>query len=354
MKKAINTKIPETLLENLDNYAKEFGYTRTYLVKEALNFYLNILSQSNSSSVRNLGSFALGNNGSDEKLSVFQLQLLVEEKAKNNDNNKEKRIEFIQKINRIKQLEIEYHLLKFEIKNFFSRLEYADLITPSKNFPKNPPNLEWKEIKGTFSFQEAQKKANEVGNGWRLPTFKELWYSVDRYVAKKDETKFWTDLEYTDFDNNKDKARYIQKDGYDNIIKKVEKIHLKLVRGESFYENIEFIREGDFVIDKNNSLMWFDKTHGKMGLDEAMQYADKCSEGGYHNWRIPTIEELFSITDQTQDRFNQIFKAIANEPHLSKTPTIVYHPGQWIVRYGSGNSSRSGAIHYFVCVRDLN
>ena len=45
MKKAINLRIEESLLEELDIYAKELDRTRTYLIEKAVGNYFDTLDE---------------------------------------------------------------------------------------------------------------------------------------------------------------------------------------------------------------------------------------------------------------------------------------------------------------------
>ena len=45
MKKAINIRMDETLLEELDNYAHELERSRTYLIEKAVNTYFDTLDE---------------------------------------------------------------------------------------------------------------------------------------------------------------------------------------------------------------------------------------------------------------------------------------------------------------------
>jgi len=45
MKKAINIRLDETLLVNLDNYAKELERTRTYIIEKAVGKYFDTLDE---------------------------------------------------------------------------------------------------------------------------------------------------------------------------------------------------------------------------------------------------------------------------------------------------------------------
>ena len=45
MKKAINIRFNENLLNELDNYAKELERSRTYLIEKAVNAYFDTLDE---------------------------------------------------------------------------------------------------------------------------------------------------------------------------------------------------------------------------------------------------------------------------------------------------------------------
>jgi predicted transcriptional regulator len=45
MKKAINIRLDETLLSDLDNYAQELDRTRTYIIEKAVSSYFDTLDE---------------------------------------------------------------------------------------------------------------------------------------------------------------------------------------------------------------------------------------------------------------------------------------------------------------------
>ncbi len=45
MKKAINIRLNETLLAELDNYAEELERSRTYLIEKAVGAYFDVLDE---------------------------------------------------------------------------------------------------------------------------------------------------------------------------------------------------------------------------------------------------------------------------------------------------------------------
>lgn len=45
MKKAINIRMDETLINEIDNYAKELDRTRTYIIEKAVGSYFDTLDE---------------------------------------------------------------------------------------------------------------------------------------------------------------------------------------------------------------------------------------------------------------------------------------------------------------------
>jgi len=45
MKKAINIRMDETLIHEIDNYAKELDRTRTYIIEKAVGSYFDTLDE---------------------------------------------------------------------------------------------------------------------------------------------------------------------------------------------------------------------------------------------------------------------------------------------------------------------
>jgi len=60
----------------------------------------------------------------------------------------------------------------------------------------------------------------------------------------------------------------------------------------SYYDN------GDGTItDLNTGLIWIKERGTKTTWDSAFINAENCSTGGFNDWRVPTIKELFSLID---------------------------------------------------------
>jgi len=53
------------------------------------------------------------------------------------------------------------------------------------------------------------------------------------------------------------------------------------------------------IADLNTGLMWVKARGSKVTWDEAIAGAKKCKTGGYSDWRMPTIKELYSLINFT-------------------------------------------------------
>lgn len=78
-----------------------------------------------------------------------------------------------------------------------------------------------------------------------------------------------------------------------------KKFYAYFVRGNSDYGKNDFVETEDgTIVDKATGLMWMKDDSGKgMTWQEALEYAENYSYGGYDDWRLPSVKELQSIVD---------------------------------------------------------
>jgi len=75
-----------------------------------------------------------------------------------------------------------------------------------------------------------------------------------------------------------------------------------LMIGVSVLLFADFTRNGDIVTDTTMNLQWQDNNDAQTVLKtwiEAINYCENLTLGGYSDWRLPNINELKTIADET-------------------------------------------------------
>lgn len=123
-------------------------------------------------------------------------------------------------------------------------------------------------------------------------------------------------------------------------------------------------KSGDYVIDDTHKLMWQDSKYNTKIIvtqPHAEEYCEKLSQNGFHDWRLPTVEEYTYIIDKTRVKeelmINKAFKHVVKDDYWASDRTWIRNFG----RYGYYVFLKSGAIYYqnrsypkYVrCVRNL-
>ena len=120
------------------------------------------------------------------------------------------------------------------------------------------------------------------------------------------------------------------------------------------------------VKDDIYKLMWQDGdlSPHEMTHDEAVHYCENLNSAGFNDWRLPTIKELLSITDDTRFELaiNKAFKNVAYETtdhrgerwYWSQTKSAGASSSVWVVNSNDGFVGwRDVSSRRFVrCVRD--
>jgi hypothetical protein len=205
---------------------------------------------------------------------------------------------------------------------------------------------------------------------WRLPTSKELWYLGDR--SKSDPalngefrnsgtTSYWSSqkVNYSGYGENNWGTRF--SDGADIWEKRTENHLTRCVRGVSHYEDIQFQRDSSRAVvkDMTNGLEWQDGGETvRRNWSGAKEYCRDLNFGGKSDWRLPTVEELYSITDQRKSSspfVSREFQNMESNWFWSKTDCNKYSSASLVVdfSYGSGSWTHRSDYRSVVCVRDL-
>ena len=106
-------------------------------------------------------------------------------------------------------------------------------------------------------------------------------------------------------------------------------------------------------LDTKTGLMWQGETQEEMTWDDAMEYAEDLSEGGYDDWRLPTIEELTTLIDYTQTLPATNIPNIRSSYYWSSTTSASSTSNAWGVYfyYGNVNGYVKSDSLYVRCVR---
>ncbi len=120
------------------------------------------------------------------------------------------------------------------------------------------------------------------------------------------------------------------------------RVILLILIGLSSLSFAEFNREGDIVTDSISLLQWQDDDIGStMEWQEAIDYCENTlTLGGYNDWRLPNINELKSIVDQSKYNpavVNGFINTISSDYYWSSTSIKKHSDGAFIVDFNNGD-----------------
>ena len=114
------------------------------------------------------------------------------------------------------------------------------------------------------------------------------------------------------------------------------------------------------VIDNATNLMWQDNnmtigSANKKTWADAITYCDTLIHNGKSDWRLPSIEELVSITDKSRynPAINSAFQNVVTSYYWSSTTDASGTSYAWVVNFNSGYDDGDGKTNtnYVRCVR---
>jgi len=109
------------------------------------------------------------------------------------------------------------------------------------------------------------------------------------------------------------------------------------------------------VTDDKTGLQWQDNEVKEMNWQDAIEYCEKLELGGYADWRLPNINELGSIADDTKSNpsIDSVFRSTKSDIYWSSTTYVYSSQNAWIIRFTKGSYNGAGKMdHYYVrCVR---
>jgi len=232
----------------------------------------------------------------------------------------------------------------------------------------NVTGLTWQQNMGSkLSFEEALKKVNSVKLGgfsdWRIPTIKELYSLIEFSGSVKGDkalypfidtnyfnqpignksagereidAQTWSSTEYvaktmksddTVFGVNFVDGRIKGYPKYNPRTQEPNKMYFRFVRGNTDYGKNDFVdKSNGTILDTATGLTW-QKADSNKGLNwqQALQYAEQSTLGGYNDWRLPNAKELQSIVDYTRSPATSDSAAI--DP-IFETSSIINEAGE--------------------------
>jgi Protein of unknown function (DUF1566) len=114
----------------------------------------------------------------------------------------------------------------------------------------------------------------------------------------------------------------------------------------------------ELVIDKTNNLMWQDDITAKSvkgNWNEAIAYCSNLHLHGYSDWRVPIMDDLFSVRDESRTpAINLLFKNVQSEHYWSGSDVYQGKYG-WSMNFQDGDDSTDpkSSLFYIRCVRTL-
>jgi hypothetical protein len=140
---------------------------------------------------------------------------------------------------------------------------------------------------------------------------------------------------------------------YEIIIDKTLKVKVK-------YTYPKLIRDDtkQIVYDPSSHLYWQDNSEAKSvekDWQDAKQYCQNLSFGGYSDWHLPSIKELESIVDYSRDpnAYKKGFKNFASSNYWSSSDYVSNSSLAWFVvfEYGGSDYSNKTYKYYVRCAR---
>jgi RHS repeat-associated protein len=196
------------------------------------------------------------------------------------------------------------------------------------------------------------------GTGWRLPTAKEVGYTLEKSGGNIGPAIY-----------SVSRARGLWHTSAANPESALKPV--MCVRGESIDErytrNLKRDAAKQVVVDNDNGLMWQDAPENastKLDWASSIQHCEASTFAGFSDWRLPNINELLYVlpnsvfAHQTELVFPPgeywDYEASFRQPYWSSTTNFRDDEQAWAIESASFNSERfSKTDQYYVrCVRD--
>jgi len=119
-----------------------------------------------------------------------------------------------------------------------------------------------------------------------------------------------------------------------------------------------YVIEGDVVTDTTSQLMWMRSDDGvTRDWKDALAYCEGLEYGGYSDWRLPDIKELYTLVNlgYTAPPIDTSVFSCETGRYISSSPSLPspYFDYIWAVQFGDGSVEHyyRHSLGYSRCVR---
>ncbi|HOW51312.1 MAG TPA: DUF1566 domain-containing protein [bacterium] len=225
-------------------------------------------------------------------------------------------------------------------------------------------------VGSTCTWQEAINYCTNLSyagyDDWHLPTRKELATLLDYGHANPaiDTTAFpdaknasyWSSSPYAP---NADGAWNVSFSlGSEGNTFKTDAMYVRCVRDGSLLDSVfteETVSSKVIVTDTVTGLQWTKEYSSSMNWQNALAYCENLNYGDATDWRLPNIEELKTLIDDTRYSPASDFPGMPSLYFWSSSSHIGFTNGAWDISFGYGNvnynDKSNDSINYAICVR---
>lgn len=117
--------------------------------------------------------------------------------------------------------------------------------------------------------------------------------------------------------------------------------------------SVTLFAKGNSVVDKKRSLEWQDNIeHNELIWKLSRGYCSQLALGGFHDWRMPTKEELTALSKNK--KLKKQFSHFENALYWSASPDKNDDLSAHTIYSGNGHDSISDKCdkYFAICVRD--
>ncbi|MBA1438750.1 MAG: DUF1566 domain-containing protein [Epsilonproteobacteria bacterium] len=138
------------------------------------------------------------------------------------------------------------------------------------------------------------------------------------------------------------------------------RVILLLLIGFSLLLEADLLRDDtkEVVLDTTTNLMWQDNNETNsttMNWSDAINYCESLTLGGYSDWHLPNLNELYSLPNRAKynPAMDMGFKYLAASVYWSATTDASDTGFAWYVYFDLGHAHwyHKSNFHYVRCVR---